>query len=89
MMDNDELKKEAISFLKDLKNSIDENDNNFNKCLDNIIDIIRQRENIPYKQIISEIKKNIELAETYNKNLNKDLNTSNTIILLTASSIMK
>lgn len=89
MMDNDELKKEAISFLKDLKNSIDENDNNFNKCLDNIIDIIRQRENIPYKQIISEIKKNIELAETYNKNLNKDLNASNTIILLTASSIMK
>lgn len=89
MMDNDELKKESISFLKDLKNSIDENDNNFNKCLDNIIDIIRQRENIPYKQIISEIKKNIELAETYNKNLNKDLNTSNTIILLTASSIMK
>lgn len=88
-MDNNELKKEAISFLKDLKNSIDENDNNFNKCLDNIIDIIRQRENIPYKQIISEIKKNIELAETYNKNLNKDLNTSNTIILLTASAIMK
>lgn len=89
MMGNDEVKKEPISFLKDLKNSIDENDNNFNKCLDNIIDIIRQRENIPYKQIISEIKKNIELAETYNKNLNKDLNTSNTIILLTASSIMK
>lgn len=88
-MDNNELKKEAISFLKDLKNSIDENDNNFNKCLDNIIDIIRQRENIPYKQIISEIKKNIELAETYNKSLNKDLNTSNTIILLTASAIMK
>lgn len=88
-MDNNELKKEAISFLKDLKNSIDENDNNFNKCLDNIIDVIRQRENIPYKQIISEIKKNIELAETYNKNLNKDLNTSNTIILLTASAIMK
>lgn len=88
-MDNNELKKEAISFLKDLKNSIDENDNNFNKCLDNIIDIIRKRENIPYKQIISEIKKNIELAETYNKSLNKDLNTSNTIILLTASAIMK
>lgn len=88
-MDNNELKKEAISFLKDLKNSIDENDNNFNKCLDNIIDIIRQRENIPYKQIISEINKNIELAETYNKSLNKDLNTSNTIILLTASAIMK